>query len=124
MDSKGKIYWWQRLLSYIVDVPLETLQSNDHDTLQISLVRNRFQLSTAKSIYSFDDLYLNFLRAFRKIELPPDGSNVLLLGLGLGSVPFILESVFEKKYQIMLEQRSRNTCQYLISGTILEDVLD
>lgn len=100
MDSKGKIYWWQRLLSYIVDVPLETLQSNDHDTLQISLVRNRFQLATEKSIYSFDDLYLNFLRAFRKIELPPDGSNVLLLGLGLGSIPFMLEAVFEKKYEI------------------------
>lgn len=100
MDSQGKIHWWQRWLSYIVDIPLETLRSDDHDTLQISLVRNRFQLSTEKSIYSFDDLYLNFLRAFRKVELPPDGANVLLLGLGLGSVPFMLESVFGKNYHI------------------------
>ena len=100
MNAQGKIHWWQRLLSYMVDVPIETLRSDDHDTLQISLVRNRFQLSTEKSIYSFDDLYLNFLRAFRKVELPPDGANVLLLGLGLGSVPFMLESVFEKDYQI------------------------
>ncbi len=100
MSAHGKVQWWQKLLSYVVDVPLETMQSDDHDTLQISLVRNRFQLSTEKSIYSFDDLYLNFLRAFRKIELPPDGSNVLLLGLGLGSVPFMLESVFDKNYQI------------------------
>lgn len=37
--------------------------------------------------------------------------------------PESIEAI-EKKYQIMLEQRSRNTCQYLISGTILEDVRD
>ena len=69
-------------------------------SLQVSLVRNRFQLSTENAIYSFDDLYLNFGRAFERVELPPDGSRMLLLGLGLGSVPFMLERQFHRRYEM------------------------
>ena len=67
--------------------------------LHVSLVRNRYQLSTEHAIYSFDDLYHNFERAFRQIELPPNDSSLLLLGLGLGSVPYMLEKQYNKKYR-------------------------
>jgi hypothetical protein len=95
-----KVYWWQRLLSFVSEVPLQHVEGEVNPNLQVSLVRNRFQLSTQNAIYSFDDLYLNFSRAFEKIDLPPNDASLLLLGLGLGSIPFILERQFDRKYQI------------------------
>lgn len=77
---------------------MQTIVGEYNPILQVSLVQNRFQLSTENAIYSFDDLYLNFRRAFEKIKLPPQGSSHLLLGLGLGSVPYILEKHFDKIY--------------------------
>jgi hypothetical protein len=97
---KSKVAWWKRLLSFFKEVPLETVQGDANPTLQVSLVQDRFQLSTDNAIYSFDDLYLNFGRAFREITLPPNGSTLLLLGLGLGSVPYILEKQHNRNYQI------------------------
>ena len=94
-----KVYWWQRLLSFVTEVPLQNVEGEYNTNLQVSLVRNRFQLSTENAIYSFDDLYLNFSRAFEKIDLPPNDASLLLLGLGLGSIPFILERKFDRKYQ-------------------------
>lgn len=93
-----KVSWWQRLFSYITEIHIQTVVGEYNPILQVSLVQNRLQLSTENAIYSFDDLYLNFRRAFKKITLPPDGSSHLLLGLGLGSVPYILEKHFDKKY--------------------------
>ncbi len=96
--STLSIPWWKKLLSYLVEIRLEELSSEVNETLVLSLVKNRLQLSTEKSIYSYDDLYTNFYRAFEGIELPPDGSDLLVLGLGLGSIPFILEKFFHKNY--------------------------
>ncbi|MBK8506885.1 MAG: methyltransferase domain-containing protein [Saprospiraceae bacterium] len=95
-----KVHWWQRLLSFVMEVPLQNVEGEYNPYLQVSLVRNRFQLSTQNAIYSFDDLYLNFSRAFEKVDLPPNDASLLLLGLGLGSIPFILENKFDRKYQI------------------------
>lgn len=98
--KSSKVYWWQRLLSYLTEVPLQKQVGEYNPSLQVSLVRNRFQLSTENAIYSFDDLYLNFGKAFERVELPPDGSRMLLLGLGLGSVPFMLERQFHRRYEM------------------------
>jgi predicted membrane-bound spermidine synthase len=94
------VSWWQRLLSFVTEVPIQNLEGEYNPNLQVSLVRNRFQLSTQNAIYSFDDLYLNFSRAFEKVELPPNGASMLILGLGLGSIPFILERKYDRKYRI------------------------
>ncbi len=96
--SQVAVKWWQRPLSYVMEIPLESRSSGFNPQLQVSLVRNRFQLSTQKSIYSFDDLYVNFFRAFEVIPLPKDGCSVLILGLGLASIPFMLERHFSRKY--------------------------
>ena len=95
-----KVRWWQKWLSFVTEIPLQHIEGEYNPNLQVSLVRGRFQLSTRNAIYSFDDLYLNFSQAFEKIELPPNDASVLLLGLGLGSIPFILEKKFDRKYQI------------------------
>ncbi len=90
--------WWQWVASYFIEVPVEELSSPTNPVLQVSLSRGRYQLTTENSIYSFEDLYFNYRQAFQRIELPHDGANVLILGLGLASVPFMLEKIFAKTY--------------------------
>ncbi len=92
--------WWQKGLSYFMEVVLERRSSAVNKLLIVSLIRNRYQLSTEASIYSFDDLYMNYHRAFSQVELPDEGARVLVLGLGLASVPFMLEKTFGHNYEI------------------------
>lgn len=89
----------QRLLSYLMEIPLETISSAVHPNLYVSLQQGRLQLSTDKAIYSFSDLYTNFRRAFRQIRLEDiQSTDALLLGLGLGSIPEMLEKKFRKPF--------------------------
>ncbi len=87
-------YWW----SYLNEVHIESAPSRHNPHLYVSLKRGRFQLSAARAVYSYGDLYLNFRKTFEKIALPSDHSRVLLLGLGLGSIPLMLERVFKRRY--------------------------
>ncbi len=80
-------------------MPIETTGSDINEMLHVSLVRNRFQLSTEKSIYSYDDLYSNFYYSFKVLDLPPNDTEVLILGLGLGSIPFMLERNFARQFR-------------------------
>jgi len=89
-------------LSHLIEVPVETTDSDHHDFLQVNLIKGRYQLSTEHSIYSFDDLYLNFYKAFSQLSLPPAGADCLVLGLGLGSIPWMLERTFSQTYQYVV----------------------
>jgi predicted membrane-bound spermidine synthase len=87
-----EISLWKKWLSYISPIQLEATTSEYNPELTVMLDRGRLQLLSGNAIYSWDDLYHNFTKAFD--ELKPEQYNyqdVLLLGLGLGSVPYILE---------------------------------
>ncbi|MFZ1750833.1 MAG: fused MFS/spermidine synthase [Saprospiraceae bacterium] len=87
--------WW----SYLKDVHIETIPSQYNKQLDLWLVKGRYQLCTANAIYSYGDKYHNFRLSFEKMKLgDKDLNDVLLLGFGLGSIPFMLEKVFGKKY--------------------------
>lgn len=89
----------KRLLSYFMELPLEVVSSAIHPELKVSLQQGRLQLSTAKAIYSFSDLYTNFRRAFSKIRIEDlHVEDALLLGLGLGSIPEMLEKKFGQTF--------------------------
>ena len=93
------IAWWKKWLSYLVELHVESVESEHNPHLYVSLKKGRFQLSTANAVYSFGDLYSNFSRAFSAIDLDRlPGERVLILGLGLGSIPYMLEKVFKEKY--------------------------
>jgi SAM-dependent methyltransferase len=90
---------WKRLLSHLFEIHIESTSSEYNPHLYVSLSKGRYQLSTANAVYSFEDLYDNFSDAFAEIDLDKlNIQNVLILGFGLGSIPLILEQMFEKKY--------------------------
>lgn len=90
---------WKYWLSNFVEIPLESAASEVNPDLKLGLRKGRLCLSTPNAIYSYDDLYDNFLKTFQQINLEKHPiSDVLVLGFGMGSIPYILEKVFAKKY--------------------------
>ena len=87
-----KVPWWKRWLSYIAEIHIESTSSEFNPHLYVSLLKGRYQLCTANAIYSFEDLYDNFGGAFDRMDLKRiKGKEALILGLGLGSIPQILD---------------------------------
>ncbi len=90
----------KRLLSYFWEQQIESISSEINEELSVSLIRGRYQLYTTNAIYSFEDLYYNFVGAFKKMDLEKlPGRKVLILGFGLGSIPIILESKFDAFFE-------------------------
>ncbi|MEN0003101.1 MAG: fused MFS/spermidine synthase [Bacteroidota bacterium] len=90
---------WKRWLSYLFELPIEQTSSEHNPLLQVLLSRGRYQLCTENAVYSFEDLYDNFYRAFRQIKIEQlPIQNVLILGLGLGSIPRMLERNFHLNF--------------------------
>ncbi len=79
---------------------LEETGSEQNPELSVMLDKGRLQLLSGDAIYSWDDLYKNFLLAFDQLEIDKRQiEDVLILGLGLGSVPYMLEKVFHRDYR-------------------------
>lgn len=90
---------WKILLSYCYEFVIEEAHSDHNPFLQVSLSRGQYQLCTENAIYSYGALYNNFVQAFAKIDLDRAAvDKVLVLGLGLGSIPYILEKKMGKNY--------------------------
>jgi len=64
--------------------------------LELHLSKGRLRLQVEDAIYSYDDLYHVFQKAFAKVDLPKNDSKVLILGFGLGSIPYILEKKYHR----------------------------
>ncbi|MCB9273416.1 MAG: hypothetical protein H6564_05205 [Lewinellaceae bacterium] len=100
---------WKKWLSYLFELHVESAPSSYNPHLYVSLKKGRYQLSTANAVYSFEDLYTNFLYAFQRLPLDSlPGRDVLVLGLGLGSVPLILERRFGREYRYTAVELDEN----------------
>ncbi len=89
---------WKKWLSYLCEYPIEKGSSELNPDLQLGLKKGRYCLSTPNAIYSYGDLYDNFSKTFQKINIQEkDLNEVLVLGFGLGSIPFMLENNFNQK---------------------------
>lgn len=103
---------WKRGLSYFKDVSLEQTSSLSNPYLEVLLVKDRHQLVTRDAIYSFDDKYENFSVTFEKINWDKiTGKKVLLLGLGLGSVIYILEKKMGKHFDYKAVEVDSEICR-------------
>lgn len=89
----------KKLFSYLVDIQLDKASTALNPALDLSLRKGRFYLTTTNAVYSFGDLYDNFLKAFQRMDLAKKQyKNLLVLGFGMGSVPYMLERVFHQKF--------------------------
>lgn len=97
-----KIPVWKKYLSYIKDIHIESRSSEYNEDIYVDLSQGRFRLLTPDAIYSHEDLYDNFGQLFKKDLLlkEMDISKVLVLGLGLGSIPIILDQVMPGQWDI------------------------
>lgn len=95
--------WWTTLCSYLTEIGIERRKSEISGELEVSYRRGRYALSTQQAVYSYQDLYLNFKQSFQRLPLADlPIQKVLVLGMGLGSIPFLLEKTFHCNYQYTL----------------------
>jgi spermidine synthase len=89
-----RTYFW----SHFQPVIVEETKSEHNAYLAVAVARGRLQLLTANAIYSWDDLYDNFYTAFHRLSIGARAPRTaLILGGGLGSIPFMLEKRFKVK---------------------------
>lgn len=113
---------WKRLVSYITELHIESAPSDLNPHLYVSLSRGRYQLATRNAIYSFEDLYDNFKRAFGALDWTRfDPRECLLLGVGLGSVPQLLEQTFDKPMHFTGVEADENVL-YLAEKYVLNEL--
>lgn len=102
----------KKIWSYFDEVLIEESSSEFNPILEIILTKGRYQLATDTAIYSFEDKYDNFLKAFEAIDIKKINPNeVLLLGLGLGSIPFMLENIFDMRLQYTAVEIDEEICR-------------
>jgi len=88
--------FFKKFLSNFKEVILEETGSEHNPVLQVLLYKERYQLCTETAIYSYEDKYDNFRTAFDLLKIKNHNiKSTLLLGLGLGSVPQMLETIYK-----------------------------
>jgi len=88
---------WRSWLSHLIDQRLITAQGQHTEELAVVLRDGKLILQADGAVYSWEDNYYNFREAFHALAWDRlSGDKVLLLGLGLGSIPQILEEGFGK----------------------------
>jgi spermidine synthase len=99
MTHQPRPSWWLRAWSYVRPVLLEQTGSDLNPVLEVTLDKGRYMLCSENAVYSYEDLYDNFADSFRRLPLDAMPiEEVLVLGMGLGSIPQILEQTLHKKY--------------------------
>jgi len=81
--------------SYLWDVQVDYRSSEYNPDLIVYMSQGRYQLCTDRAIYSHEDKYHNFTKILRD-DVDYDrlkGNKVLILGLGLGSIPILLDQI-------------------------------
>ncbi len=112
----------KRFASHFFEFHIESASTPYNSHMYVSFKRGRYQLCTADAVYSYGDLYDNFFKAFAEIDLDKQEiENVLLLGLGLGSIPYMLERNFKKSYHYTAVEIDE-VVAYLANKYVLKDL--
>ena len=112
----------KKILSYLTEIHLESAPSEINPHLYVSLNKGQYQLSTANAVYSYGDLYDNYSKTFDQLEPQlTDKMNVLILGFGLGSIPYMLEKTFGKRMYFTGIEVDENVI-YLADKYVLDEL--
>jgi len=113
---------WKIWLSYLTELHIESTESEYNPHLYVSLRNGRYQLSAAHAVYSYADLYTNFRKAFSDIQIQSQPvKEVLILGFGLGSIPYMLEQVFDCKFNYTAVELDEEVL-YLANKYVLDEL--
>lgn len=95
---------WKKWLSYLKDIVIDSEISVHNGEMFVVLSKGRILLATEEAVYSWDDLYSNFYDTFDYLgkETIINWNKILVLGMGLGSIPFMLEKKFRSKASFVL----------------------
>jgi spermidine synthase len=86
--------WWKRLSSPFVSWVVESRTGALGVPLEVIYCNGRYQLDTERVNYSFGELHTAFADTFAKLEVyARQPERVLVLGLGVGSIPHLLQKV-------------------------------
>jgi spermidine synthase len=86
-----KIPFYKRLLSYVVEIPVEERYSDLSGSLELSIHQGEWKLSSPNAVYSFGLHYTSYRIAFDRLgifDFP--AQRVLILGAGIGSIARLL----------------------------------
>jgi len=90
-----------KIWSYFLPVKLKTYYSKYSSALEIVVEDGKKVLNTQKVNYSFNSLHRIFKEAFKLTNLSiPNQSNILILGLGGGSIASIIRNEYKSKAPI------------------------
>lgn len=121
-----KIPYFRTILSYLWDQRIEVTESIYNDYLEICLSRGRWKLNSENATYSHEDLYTNFYKVFKHINIQEKSlERVLILGFGLGSVVVMLENEFAQSAQyvgVEIDEVILDLCYRYLEPKILKDV--
>jgi hypothetical protein len=97
--KRGLVHWMVNVLSYLMPVLLDRGTDPVHGELLLHVRKGRHMLGTRDTLYSWDDQYMNFVWALEKVDFSAwQRPRILLIGVGLGSVPYILEKRFRQPF--------------------------
>jgi len=92
----------QKYLSYLWDIRIEERTSQYNSDLIVLLSKGRYQLCTVDAIYSHEEKYYNF-KYILENQINYDlleGRKALILGMGMASIPIILDNLHPGKWSI------------------------
>jgi len=114
--------FWKKWYSYLDDVLIEQTESLYNEDLYVLLCKGRYQLCTNNAIYSYADKYENFKIAFDKLRIEEhDIEEVLILGMGMASIPYMLEKIYDRDYHYTAVEIDEVVCG-LASKYVLNDL--
>lgn len=89
----------KRLASHFWPIKVAAFKSEMSGQLVVELVEGRFRLRTGDAVYSFEDRYTSFATALKEVSISLEG-DILVLGMGMGSIPWLLQSVHKAANRI------------------------
>jgi spermidine synthase len=88
-------HWVYKAVSYFWDLKVETADSGISGRLYVRMVNGKLLLDAANANYSFGSLHRLFRKVFQHIGIGANApSNLLLLGLGGGSIVSIIRDEY------------------------------
>ncbi len=113
---------WRKYLSYIVDVVEARYTSPRHPLLEVIWHHGARRLVTPRAVYSDEKRYVHFRKALA--ALPWERWNprqALILGLGMGSIPAIIEKQLRKRIAIVAVEFDPEII-HIATRTLLHDL--